>query len=139
MIIPIGDFTYLLDVLHDSIFTLSEVKFEKDSKLLRIYFEREGTEVNEKILVEKKFGIFRKYKYPIIKSELIISQVKLYNIKYDQGIDSYMLNNIIFSGSKLILNSCEEMELVIEFENGNIQIEFNDLGKIRDHISGWLI
>ena len=125
----------VIGLIHDEYFDLKDIKYIKDQQLVEIPYRRMFHEGPCRVIREY-FGI-KRIELELIRSLLIIKNVKDYYYEDRARIGTYSFNTIEYKNNKLRIICCEDLEL--DMEVSGIEIESHDLevkGKTR-LTKGW--
>ncbi len=112
--------TEACDLLHDASFDLSSAQFDRDACEWRGVFHRE---LHDRELIKKTSRrvllLFRRYKIPLVESELRLSGVRDVEVSDRSRIGNYTLNKVSSKGDRLRLIFCEDMEIALYLRKGS--------------------
>ncbi|MCP4263623.1 MAG: hypothetical protein GY774_39865 [Planctomycetes bacterium] len=125
----------LIDLMHDEYFNLDDIKYIKDQQLVEIPYRRQFHDGPCRI-IRNIFGI-KRIEVELIRSLLIIRNVKDYYYNDKARIGTYSFNTIEYKSNNLQIICCEDLELNmvvsgIEIESHDIEVK----GKTR-LTKGW--
>lgn len=125
----------LIDLMHDEFFELNDVKHDKDKQSIEIPYRRRFHKGPFRII--RKFIGIKRIEVELIRSLLIIKNVKDYHYDDRSRIGTYSFNTIKYHDNNLQIICCEDLELNIVVSG--IEIESRDIevkGKSRV-TKGW--
>lgn len=116
----------ILDYVHDRKFQLSDINYDQNSCVLLIPL----TVPVDLVIDHTKYFIFHLWKNPIIKADLIVNNVKAYEIIDDAKIGEGIINTIISENNIVriicsvpVLIEAEILEFSIALKFSNITVE----------------
>ena len=125
----------LIGLLHDEHFNLNDIKHIKDQQVVEIPYRRMFHEGARRV-IRNIFGI-KRIEVELIRSLLIIRNVKDYEYDDRAQIGTYSFNTIKYNRNKLQIICCEDLELNMVVSE--LKIESRDVevkGKTRI-TKGW--
>lgn len=113
----------ILDYVHDRVFRLSEVWLDKESSTLSIPL----TVISDEVKDQKKFLLFVKtWKNPVVKSTLLIKNVRDYSVKDGAEVNQGDINTITKEDGYLVIKCGLPVEIRIEVTGLEIELAMSD-------------
>ena len=120
----------IIGLIHDEFFVLDEISFYKDEGIIKIPYRRIFHNYPGKLV--RNWLISKTYEVDVIRSVLIIYNVKEYTFNDKYNLGTYSFNTISYDNESLIIECCEDIDLI--FLVSELKIESQDLkikGKTR--------
>lgn len=118
----ISEIDKILDFIHDEIFDLPEVNFNKELGEVTIPINV----ALDKNLLEKKTLFIKRWKSPVVNSILRIRNVLSLEIDDRDGIQQGCISNFSYSNPVLVINNSIPVEFRIAVKSLHIGLEFSD-------------
>ena len=116
------DIGKVLDFVHDRVFTLSKVQFDKGAQTLSIPL----TVISDEPRDLKRFLFVKTWKNPIIESTLLIKNVRDYSVKDEAEINQGDINTITKEDDCLVIKCGLPVEIRIEVTTMEIELMVSD-------------
>ena len=118
----VRDIGKVLDFVHDRVFTLSKVQFDKGAQTLSIPL----TVISDEPRDLKRFLFVKTWKNPIIESTLLIKNVRDYSVKDEAEINQGDINTITKEDDCLVIKCGLPVEIRIEVTTMEIELMVSD-------------
>lgn len=118
----VQDIGKILDLVHDRIFTLSKVQFDKGTRMLSIPL----TVISDEPRDLKRFLFVKTWKNPVVESTLLIKNARDYSIKDEAQIDQGVINTITKEGNHVVIKCSVPVEIRVEVTTMEIELVVSD-------------
>ena len=112
----------ILDFVHDRVFTLSKVQFDKGAQLLSIPL----TVISDEPRDLKQFLFVKTWKNPVVESTLLIKNVRDYSVKDGAEVNQGDINTITKEDGYLVIKCGLPVEIRIEVTGLEIELAMSD-------------
>jgi hypothetical protein len=118
----VRDIGKILDFVHDRIFTLSKVQFDKGAQTLSIPL----TVISDEPRDLKRFLFVKTWKNPVVESSLLIKNARDYSVKDEAQIDQGAINTITKEGNHVVIKCSVPVEIRVEVTTMEIELVVSD-------------
>lgn len=117
-----ADLNKILDFVHDRIFDLSDITFDKVEEVVTIPL----TVILDKKVEQKKTFMVKRWKYPVVVANLIVKNVISIDVDDKDQIDQGCINYFTCTDSEIVINnsvpviirmSVSSFEMILEITN----------------------
>jgi len=117
-----ADLNKILDFVHDRIFDLSDITFDKVEEVVTIPL----TVILDKKAEQKKTFMVKRWKYPVVVANLIVKNVISIDVDDKDQIDQGCINDFTCTDSEIVINnsvpviirmSVSSFEMILEITN----------------------
>jgi len=117
-----SDIGQILDYVHDRIFQLSDINFDKERATLSIPL----TVVTDVLTDRKDYFFVKTWKNPVVQSGLIISNVKDYMLKDEAEIGEANINTIVEEDGCVVIKCSVPVEIRAAVSELDIELQMTD-------------
>ena len=113
----------ILDYVHDRVFRLSEVQFDKESSTLSIPL----TVISDEVTDQKKFWLFiNTWKIPVVEATLLIKNARDYSVKDEAQINQGDVNTITKKDDHVVIKCGLPVEIQVKVTALEIELAMSD-------------
>ena len=124
----IRDVGEILDYVHDRIFQLSDIDFDKENALLSIPL----TVVTDALTDQRTYLFFSTWKNPVVESELVIRSVTDCAVKDEAQTEEASINTIAADDDCLVIKCSVPVEMKATVSTVDLELVVSDkvVGKV---------
>jgi len=112
----------ILDYVHDRVFQLSAVRFDRERAALSIPLTIVADEVTDR----KKHLFFRTWRNPVVNADLVIKHVIDFSIKDDAQIGKASINTIEIKDGMVVINCDPPVEILVKVLSAEVELQISD-------------